>query len=101
MKYIGPTGGTFQARFKEHIQDIRTNRPNSKFAQHILNPGHAFNTTDQTMKVLHTGKKGHKLNPLERFEIYSLAEKAVQLNGTRTEIHNHIFDVVIKAYRHT
>jgi hypothetical protein len=53
MKYIGQTGRTFKARFKEHIQDIRTNRHNSKFAQHILDTGCAYNTMDQTMKILH------------------------------------------------
>jgi hypothetical protein len=42
VKYIGQTGCTFKARFKEHIQDIRTNRHNSKFAQHILDTGHAY-----------------------------------------------------------
>jgi hypothetical protein len=41
MKYIAQTGRTFKARFKEHIQDIRTNRHNSKFEQHILDTGHA------------------------------------------------------------
>jgi hypothetical protein len=79
MKYIGQTGRTFKARFKEHIQDKRTNRHNSNYAQHILDTGHAYNTMDQTMKILHIEKKGHKLNTVERFEKYTLTNKALQL----------------------
>jgi hypothetical protein len=35
MRYIGQTGGTFQTRFKEHIQAGRTNKQNSKYAQKL------------------------------------------------------------------
>jgi GTPase SAR1 family protein len=77
MKYIGQTRHTFRACFKEHIQDIRTNRHNSKYAQHILDKGHAYNTMDQTMRILHIEKKGHKLNTFERYEIYKLTKKAL------------------------
>jgi hypothetical protein len=101
IKYIGQTGRTSKARFKEHIQDIRTNKSNTKFAQHILNIEHTYNTIDQTMKILNIKKKGHKLNTLERFEIYNLTTKAVQLNDTHTVTHNPIFDVLIKTYPHT
>jgi hypothetical protein len=60
MKYLGQTGRTFRARFKEHIQDIKNNKSNSKFEQLILDTGHAYNTIDQTMKVLHIEKKRTK-----------------------------------------
>jgi hypothetical protein len=103
MKYIGQTGHTSKARFKEHIQDItcRTNRSNSKFAKHILDTGHSYNTIDQTMEILHIEKKGHKLNTLERFEIYTLTKKSMQLNDTHTVTNNPIFDILIKTYSHT
>jgi hypothetical protein len=57
MKYTGQMGRTFKACFKEPIQDISTNKSNSKFAQHIPDTGHTYKT-DQTMKILHIGKKG-------------------------------------------
>jgi hypothetical protein len=101
MKYIGQTGRTFKARFKEHIQDIRTNRSNSKFAQHILDTGQTYNTIDQTMEILHIEKKGHKLNTLERFVIYTLTKKSRQLNDTYTMMNNPIFDILMKTYSHT
>jgi hypothetical protein len=98
MKYIGQTGPIFKARFKEHIQDTRTNRHNSKFAQHILDIGHTYNMMNQTMKMLHIEKKRHRLNTLERFE---LTKKALQFNDTHTDTHNRIFDALIRTYLHT
>jgi hypothetical protein len=53
------------------------------------------------MKTLHIEKKGHKLNTLERFKIYNLTTKAVQLNDTHTVTHNAIFDVLIKTHPQT
>jgi hypothetical protein len=70
------------------------------FAQHILDTGHAYNTIDETMKVLHIEKKGQKLNTLEHFQIYNLTKKSVQLNDTHTLTHNPIFDILIKTYPH-
>jgi hypothetical protein len=95
MKYIRQTRCTFKAHFEEHIRDTRTNRHNLKYAQHMLDTGHAYNTMDQTMKILHIDKKRHKLNTLKRLEIYILTKKALQLNDTHTETHNPIFDVLI------
>jgi signal recognition particle GTPase len=101
MKYIGQTGCTFKARCKEHIEAIRTNRHNSKFAQHMLGTGHAYNLIDQTVEILHTEKKEQKLNTLKRFQVYNLTKKALQLNDTHTERHNPIFDILIKICPHT
>jgi hypothetical protein len=69
MKYVEQTGRMYKFRFKEHIQDVRNNRHSAKFAQHIPETGHAYNTINQTMEVLHIESKGQELNTLERFEI--------------------------------
>jgi hypothetical protein len=71
LKYTGQTRCTFKVCYREHINAIRTNRLNSKFAQHVLETGHNHNTRDQTMEILHIEKKGPKLNTLERFHIYT------------------------------
>jgi hypothetical protein len=70
---------------------------NSKFAQHILETGHDYDTIDQSMKILHTEKKGSKLNTLQRFHIYDLAKRGLQMNDIFTDIHNPIFDTLIKT----
>jgi hypothetical protein len=49
-KYVGQTGRTFKTRFKEHIRDIKNNRQNSKFAHHILDTTHEYETMEKSMK---------------------------------------------------
>jgi TPP-dependent indolepyruvate ferredoxin oxidoreductase alpha subunit len=73
LKYIGQTGRTFRDRYKEHINAIRFNKPHSKFALHILNTGHSYNTIEETLKVLHVEKR-LKLNTLER--LYDLTKRS-------------------------
>jgi hypothetical protein len=50
------------------------------------------------MKILHIEKKGPKLNTLEWFHIYKMAKKGLQMNDPFTDIHNPIFDVLIKTH---
>jgi hypothetical protein len=57
LRYIGQTGRTFKDRYKEHIQAIRTNKHTSKYAQHILDTGHAYGTIEETMDIIQTTKK--------------------------------------------
>jgi hypothetical protein len=78
------------------MHDIKTNKQNSRFAQHILDAQHNYNPIDQSMSVLGKEKKGQKLNTLERFYIYDLTKKGLRLNDACTVMHNPIFDVLIK-----
>jgi hypothetical protein len=87
LKYIGQTGRTFKVRYREHINAIRTNRQNSKFAKHILETGHNYDTLDKTMEILHMEKKGPKPNTLERFHMYDITKKDLQMNDIFTDIH--------------
>jgi hypothetical protein len=50
------------------------------------------------MEVLHIQKKGQKLNILEKFYIYNLTKKALQINAVDTETYNYIFNTLIKTY---
>jgi hypothetical protein len=63
---VGQTGRQFKARFKEHIQVIKGNTDTSKFAQHILNTGHAYGGMEDTMTILHNIEKVTHMNTLER-----------------------------------
>jgi hypothetical protein len=76
MKYIGQTGRTFSTRYKEHIQDIRSNNSNSGYSNHILNTGHPYGTMTDTMDIITTGRKGKHLNTLEMYHIYKTSRKA-------------------------
>jgi hypothetical protein len=69
LKYIGQTERTFRTRYKEHIREIKTNGQKSKFAQHILDTTHNYDTIEQTMEILHLEKKGKMLSALESYHI--------------------------------
>jgi hypothetical protein len=55
-------------------------------------------TMDQIMKILHIEEKGPKLNTLERFHICDMTKKGLQMNDTFTDMHNPIFDILIKTH---
>jgi Zn-dependent metalloprotease len=57
----------FQARYKEHIQAIRSNNSTSKYTQHILESQHAYGPINDIMKILHFDKKGQVMNTWERY----------------------------------
>jgi hypothetical protein len=57
LRYVGQMGHTFRTRCNEHIREIQTNGQSSKFAQHILDMVHSYNTLDQTMKILQVERK--------------------------------------------
>jgi hypothetical protein len=42
LKFVGCTGRSFRTHFKEHIEAVRTNKQNSKFAQHILDAQYTY-----------------------------------------------------------
>jgi hypothetical protein len=71
-KYIGQTGITFNLRYKEHIQAIRSNCSKSGYSNHILNTGHTYGTITDTVDVVRTGRKSRQLNTLERYHIYKI-----------------------------
>jgi hypothetical protein len=54
------------------IQAIRTNKPNFKYAQHILDTQQTYSNIQETMDILHIEKKGPLMNTLEQFHIYNL-----------------------------
>jgi len=70
MTYTGQTRRSFKTRFKENMRDFKYNNKKSKFAQHLLDEGHAIGKMDDIMKVIHITGKGRMLNTLESFHIY-------------------------------
>jgi len=42
MKYTGQTDQSFKLRFQEHVRDFKYGNGKSKFAQHLLENGHAI-----------------------------------------------------------
>jgi hypothetical protein len=85
--------------YKEHIQAIRTNKSNSKYAQHILDTQHTYSNIQETRDILYIEKKGPLMKTLEQFHIYSLWKENLQPNDIYTDIHNPIFNVIINHYK--
>ena len=67
---MGQTGHPFRIRFREHYNDYKYANNRSKFAQHIIEEGHAFGPMTDVMKVVHVANKGRTLDTLERLYIY-------------------------------
>jgi hypothetical protein len=53
---------------------------------------------DQIMKILHIKKKDPKPNKLERFHIYDMTKRCLQMNNTIMDMHNPVFDIFIKTH---
>jgi hypothetical protein len=66
--------------------------------QHILDIGHAHNTIEETLEVLHIQKKGRLLNTLEHFHMYNLSKQKLQMNETFTDTHNPTFNLNNKIF---
>jgi hypothetical protein len=68
--YIGQTGRSLKTRFKEHIRNIRFNKEESAYAQHILNQGHQYGPMEQIMDIAEQVQKGNLMNIKENYYIY-------------------------------
>jgi hypothetical protein len=55
--YIGQTGRSFKIRYKEHTQDIKSNKNRTGFSHHNLSTGHAYDSMVNTMEILIFRKK--------------------------------------------
>jgi hypothetical protein len=90
--YIGQTGRNFRVRYKEHIRDIRNNKTNTGYANHILKAKHTYGPLEDTLQVLHIQNKGPHLNTLERFHIYKEQKTGTILNDNHMDHYNPIFE---------
>jgi hypothetical protein len=64
------TGRNLHIRFKEHIRNIRFNKEESAYAQHILNRGHQYGPIEQVMEIVEQAQKGGLMNIKENYYIY-------------------------------
>ena len=102
-RYIGQTGRPFRVRFREHKYDYQYMCRKSKFAQHLLDEGHTFGPMESVMDVIQYARKGKMMAALERFHIYDITQRGVQINDKLTVQHNLIFDILVRhlQYRGT
>jgi hypothetical protein len=58
----------------EHIRNIRFNKEESAFAQHILNKGHQYRPMEQIMELIKYARKGNIMNIKENYYIYKFKQ---------------------------
>jgi hypothetical protein len=70
-KYTGQTGRTFLVSFHKHYKNYKYANNKTKFAQHVIDEGHAFGPMIDIMDVVHIEKKARMLNTLKKYYIYT------------------------------
>jgi hypothetical protein len=80
LKYVGHTGHTFRTRYNEHIREIQTNGKTSKYAQHILNTTHNYDTMQKLMNTLHVEQKRQMFDTLQNYYIHAITKQGLQMN---------------------
>jgi hypothetical protein len=98
-KYIGQTGRTFKIRYKEHLQAIRNNRPDTGYSRHILDFGHTNGNIEKTLTVLRKANKGKFLNNLEKYYIFLTSKTNTHMNEFGTELNNPIYKIIYQQLR--
>ena len=67
--YIGQTSRNLTTRCRDHIRYIQTNKPQSAYAQHVLNNIHEYGTPTETITLLKHIKDQTRLIPYEQLFI--------------------------------
>jgi len=98
-KYIGQTGRSFHVRFREHQHDYKYICRKSRFA-HLLDEGHTFGPMENIIHTVHYAKKGRMMDALEKFHIYEVTQRGIQINDKSTIQRNPIFDTLVRHHQH-
>jgi hypothetical protein len=67
--FIGQADRDIETRFKEHHRYIRTNKPKSAFAVHILYNCYQYESIEDTLQLIVPCNKGNRMNYLENLYI--------------------------------
>jgi hypothetical protein len=87
-------------RYKKYIKNIRSNKDESAFAQHILNQGHQHGHREQIIKLIEYARKGNVMNIREDYYIYKfkqlnkLVEEQKVIKDSDNQ--NNIFDIALR-----
>jgi hypothetical protein len=91
--YVGQSGREIKTRIKEHISYIRTNKPTSAFAQHILDRNHDYGNITDNVQILKRCQKGKLMNCWEALYIQKLKQEANLINEQVTQTSNPLYNI--------
>jgi hypothetical protein len=63
---------------------LATNSNSSKFTECFLQNGQSFGKIENVMQILHSNRKHHYINKMEKFHIYKETINDIELNDRRT-----------------
>jgi hypothetical protein len=99
--YIGQTGRNLKTRYKEHIRNIRLNKDESAFAQHILNRRHQYGPIEDVMEIIEQARKGRLMNVKENYHIYESERRKTlmeeQQKNKKENNQSSLFEIVIET----
>jgi hypothetical protein len=90
--YIGKTGRSFSIRYKENIRDIKNNKDNIGYANHILNKNQAYDNVDDTMDIIKIENNDILRDTFEHYYIYRAHQEGMHLNDTRQYKESHFLN---------
>jgi len=93
--YVGQTSHNLKTRYNEHIRYIKSNNPQSAYAQHILNNRHDYGTIDNLMTLLKPIHNQHLLTTYEQCFIHSFHKHGNLISEQSPGSPNPLFDLAI------
>jgi len=93
--YVGQTSCNLKTRYNEHIRYIKSNNPQSAYAQHILNNRHEYGALDNLMTLLKPIHNQNLLTTYEQFHIHSFHKHGNLISEQSAGSPNPLFDLAI------
>jgi len=101
LSYVGQTSQNLRTRFQEHIRYVKTNSPQSAYAQHILHNQHEYGTLTESLTPLKPLQYESMLLPFEQFRIQSLHQAGKLIPEQYLNDPNRLFQLTFSHPHHT
>ena len=95
LSYVAQTSRSPKTCYQEHIRNIRTNNPQSTYAQHILHNQHEYGTMHDLMTLLKPLRNANMLIPYEQFYIQFLHQTGKLISEQSPGKPNPLFQLAI------
>jgi len=95
LSYVGQTSRSLKIRYQEHIRYIRSNNPQSAYAQHTLRNQHEYGTMNNLMTLLKPLNNPNMLIPYKQFYIQTLHKEGKLIPEQCPGDPNPLFEMAI------
>jgi hypothetical protein len=91
---VQQTGTDFKTRYKEQINDIKSNKDKYRYALQILQENHECGPIDKIMNILKLQSKVNIWMYMKYFVFIKLINKRSIMNEQHVEVNNVLFDPI-------